>query len=177
MAQVSVDMVGMLTTESIRYMEQELESMGMDDGDTNGMGVIMTNMSIKQLNKKLGIEPTMKSSRAKMKHIHMRDSFKPKYYHKLTQKQKARMVESFIFLKEKKDGTLKARTVLGGNVQRDYITKDEASLPTEYMEAVIINAIFDIKERRDVGTVDIPNAFCQTVITNADAEHRIIVRL
>jgi carboxyl-terminal processing protease len=47
-------------------------------------------------------------------------------------------VESFIFLKEKKDGTLKARAVLGGNVQRDYITKDEASLPTAYTEAVIL---------------------------------------
>ncbi len=33
--------------------------------------------------------------------------------------QKARMVESFIFLKEKKDGTLKAQTVLGGNVQQE----------------------------------------------------------
>ena len=52
-----------------------------------------------------------------MKQIHMRDSFKPKHYHELTQTQKARMVESFIFLKEKKDGTLKAQTVLGGNVQ------------------------------------------------------------
>ena len=60
----------------------------------------------------------MKSSKADMKQIHMRDSFKPKHYHKLTQKQKARMVESFIFLKEKKDGTLKAQAVLGGNAAR-----------------------------------------------------------
>jgi hypothetical protein len=141
------------------------------------MGVVLTNMSIKQLIAKLGFEPTMKSSKAEMKQIHMRDSFKPKHYHELTQKQKARMVESFIFLKEKKDGSLKARAVLGGNVQRDYITKDEASSPTAYTEAVILTAIVDAKEKRDVATVDLPNAFCQTVITDADAEHRIIVRL
>ncbi len=67
--------------------------------------------------------------------------------------------------------------MLGGNVQRDYITKDEASLPTAYTEAVILTAIVNAKEKRDVATVDLPNAFCQTVITNADAEHRIIVRL
>ena len=169
-------MVGMTTTESIRHMEKELESIGVG-GNMAAMGVIMTNMSIKKSIKKLGIEPTMKSSRAEMKQIHMRDSFKPKLYHEMTQKQKARMVESFIFLKEKKDGTLKAQTVLGGNVQPDYITKDEASLPTAYTEAVIITAIVDNKERRDVATVDIPNAICQTVITNADAEHHIIVRL
>ena len=29
----------------------------------------------------------------------------------------------------------------------------------------------------DVATVDIPNAFCQTVIADEDAEHRVIVRL
>ncbi len=87
------------------------------------------------------------------------------------------MVESFLFLKEKKDGTLKARAVLGGNVQRDYITKDEASSPTAYTEVVILTAIADAKEKRHVATVDLPNAFCQTVITDADAQHRIIVRL
>ncbi len=119
----------------------------------------------------------MKSSKAEMKQIHMRDSFKPKHYHKLTPKQKARMVESFIFLKEKKYGTLKAQAVLGGNVQREYITKDEAILPTAYTEAVILTAIVGAKEKRDVATVDLLNAFFQTVITNADAEHCIIVRL
>jgi hypothetical protein len=134
-------------------------------------------MSIKQSIAKLGLEPTMTSSKAEMKQIHMRDSFQPKHYHELTSKDKARMVESFIFLKEKKDGTLKARAVLGGNVQREYITKDEASSPTAYTEAVILTAIVDAKENRDVATVDLPNAFCQTVISDADAKHRIIVRL
>ncbi len=62
-------------------------------------------------------------------------------------------------------------------MQRDYITKDEASLPTAYTEAVILTAIANAKEERDVATVDLPNAFFQTVITDADAEHRIIVRL
>ncbi len=112
-------MVNMTTTESIRHMERELESMGIDDGDATAIGIIMTNMSIKQCIKKLGVGKTMEASMAEMKQIHMRDCFKPKQYHKLTREQKAKMVESFIFLKEKKDGTLKAQAVLGGNVQRD----------------------------------------------------------
>ncbi len=61
--------------------------------------------------------------------------------------------------------------MLGGNVQRDYITKDEASSPTAYTEVVILTAVADAKEERKVATVDLPNAFCQTVITNADARH------
>ncbi len=67
--------------------------------------------------------------------------------------------------------------MLGGNNQRNNITNDEASLPTAYTEAVILTVIADAKEERDVAMVDLPNAFCQTVITDLDAEHCIIVRL
>ena len=87
------------------------------------------------------------------------------------------MVEAFIFLTEKRSGEIKAQKVLGGNVQRDYISKDEASSPTAYTESVIMTAVIDAKVRRDIKTVDIPNAFCQTVITDKDAKHRIIMRL
>ena len=62
-------------------------------------------------------------------------------------------------------------------MQQDYITKDEASSPTTYTEAVMITAIVDAKEKRDIATVNLPDAFTQTVITDADAHHRIIVRL
>jgi hypothetical protein len=41
----------------------------------------------------------------------------------------------------------------------------------------MITAVIDAKEKREVATVDIPNAFVQTVIKDEDAEHRVIVRL
>ena len=114
---------------------------------------------------------------AEINQIHMRKTFVPKHWHKLIPKQQARMVEAFIFLTEKRSGEIKAQKVLGGNVQRYYISKDEASSPTAYTESVIMTAVIDVKERRDVATVDILNAFCQTVITDEDAKYRIIVRL
>ena len=49
MAQVSEDMMDMSTEESIRYTENELESMGFDDSDAAMMGMIFAstgNMSI-----------------------------------------------------------------------------------------------------------------------------------
>ena len=103
--------------------------------------------------------------------------FVPMHQHELTTKQKARMVKSFIFLNKKRSGEIKTQKVLGGNVQRDYISKEEASSPTAYTKAVILTAVIDAKERRDVVTIDIPNAFCQTVISDKDAEHRVIMRL
>jgi len=119
----------------------------------------------------------MESATAEMQQIHWRNLFDPKHYHELTPKQKSRVVESFQFFKEKSDGRLKDQLVLGGNVQRDYITKDEASSPTAYTEAVIITCIIEAKENRDVATLDCPNAFCNVVITDEDARHRFIVRL
>ncbi len=77
MAQIGAEMAGMTTTESIKHMEKELESMGVGNGVVAAMGVIMTNMSIKQSIKKLGVERTMKLRKAEIKQIHMRDSFKP----------------------------------------------------------------------------------------------------
>ena len=66
---------------------------------------------------------------------------------------------------------------MGGNVQQGYISKEEASSPTAYTKAVILTSVIDAKERRDVATVDILNAFCQAVIADEDAEHGVIVRL
>ena len=96
MAQIGAQMVGITTMESIQHMKKELELMVVGNGNMAVISIIMKNMSIKQSIKKLGVKPTMNSSKAEMKQIHMRDSFVPKHYHKLMQKQKSRMVESDI---------------------------------------------------------------------------------
>jgi len=67
-----------------------------------------------------------------------------------------------MFLKLKRDGTVNARTVAGGDKQRDFISKEEASSPTVSTEAVLLTAVIDAEEERDVATIDIPNAFIQT---------------
>jgi hypothetical protein len=67
-----------------------------------------------------------------------------------------------MFLKEKRDGKIKGRTVAGGNKQRDYISKEDASSPTVATESVLLSCIIDAEEERDVAVIDIPNAFVQT---------------
>ncbi len=81
------------------------------------------------------------------------------------------------FVEEKRDGTIKARKVIGGNKQRDYITKQDVSSPTVTAEAVMLTCVIDAQENRDVAVVDIPNAFVQTVVSDEDAEHRVMVRI
>jgi hypothetical protein len=44
-------------------------------------------------------------------------------------------------------------------------------------EAVMLTCVIDAKEERDVAVVDIPNAFVQTVVSEEDAEHHVVVRI
>jgi hypothetical protein len=67
-----------------------------------------------------------------------------------------------MFLKQKRDGKIKGRTVAGGNKHCDYISKEDASSPTVATEAVLLSCIIDAEKGRDVAVVDIPNVFVQT---------------
>ena len=50
----------------------------------------------------------------------------------------------------------------GGNNERGYIFKEDASLSTVTSKSVILSYIIDAEEGRDVAVIDIPNAFIQT---------------
>jgi len=52
---------------------------------------------------------------------------------------------------------LKARQVAGGNKQRGYIMKEDASSPTVSSEAVMLTCIVNANENREVAIVDIPS--------------------
>ncbi len=83
-------------------------------------------------------------------------------------------MKSHIFVKQKRDGKIKAQKVIGGNKQCDYITKEDVNSPTVSGEAIMLTCIIDAAEDRDIAVVDIPNAFAQTVVSEEDAEHRVI---
>ncbi len=65
--------------------------------------------------------------------------------------------------------------MVGGNKQRNYITKEYVSLPTVTAKAVMLPCGIDAQEDRDIAVVDIPNMFVQTVVNEDNADHRMIV--
>jgi hypothetical protein len=73
-----------------------------------------------------------------------------------------------MLLKKKWDGKIKGKTVAGGNNQRDYISKEDASSPTVTTESVLLSCIINAKEERGVAVVDIPNVFVQTCVENEE---------
>ena len=136
---------------------------------------ILTQLSLKKGLKRWK-EKGHKAAFGKMKQLHMRDTFRPKHKKKLTKKQKAEILESHMFLKEKRCGDIKGRTVAGGNKQRDFISKEDASSPTVSTEAVMLTCVVDAEEERDVAIIDIPNAFIQTRVENEEDRVHIRVR-
>ncbi len=97
------------------------------------------------------------------------------HYGKLMDRQKETILESHIFLTEKRTGELKGRTVAGGNKQRGYNEKEDASSPTVATKSVILTSVIDTIKNCDVAVMDIPNAFIQTVVE--DDNRRVIIRI
>jgi hypothetical protein len=82
-------------------------------------------------------------------------------------------LQYLMFLKQKRDETIKRRGCADERKQRTHTTKEEASSPTVAIESVMLSwCVIDAKENRDVGTVDLPGAFMQ-----ADMEGTVRMKL
>jgi hypothetical protein len=64
-----------------------------------------------------------------------------------------------VFLKEKRDGSIKGRACANGRKQREGSTKSDATSPTVALESVLITATIDAFEKREVAIVDVPGAY------------------
>jgi hypothetical protein len=160
------------------YAVTQLESQGVlypdahmfvqDDfyqAEPDVVAAIMTQLSLKA-GMKEWCKKGFKAAHSKMKQLHLRKTFKPHHWQELSIAQRQTVLESHMFLKLKRDGKIKGRTVAGGNKQRDYISKEDSSSPTIAKESVLLSCIIDAEEHRDVAVVDIPNAFVQTRVEN-----------
>jgi len=135
---------------------------------------ILTQLTLKAAIKMWGNDAKI-AAEAEMKQLHWRNSFRPVRWNELSDKQKKTILESHIFMKQKRTGEIKGRTVAGGNKQRGYIDKEESSSPTVATESVVLTSVVDAKEERRVTVIDVPNAFIQTVVE--DKSKRVIIRI
>jgi hypothetical protein len=106
------------------------------------VGMVMAQLSLKAAIKKWG-DKAKYAVTTEMKQLNWRNSYKPKNWCELSkgQKEKHAILESHIFVEEKRDGKLKATKVIGGKKQHDYITKEDASSSTVAAEAVMLTCV------------------------------------
>ena len=70
---------------------------------------------------------------------------------------------------------IKGRVVAGGSKPRDYILKEDVSLPTAATELVQLTTVIAAKEHCDVAVVAIPNDFIQTRVERE--EDKVIIQV
>jgi hypothetical protein len=87
-----------------------------------------------------------------MKQLHERAVFKPLDISTLSFDEKRTTMRSLIFLTEKRDGSIKARTCADGSKQRFSMESEETSSPKAQVESILLTAVIDAKEGRDVMT-------------------------
>jgi hypothetical protein len=136
----------------------------------------METFSLKRGLKKFG-QKGEQAAYGEMLQLHQRECFDPIHPNKLTPREKKKVLESLIFLIEKRDGRVKARTCANGSVQRQWMHKDDAASPTAAIESILLTAVIDAFEDRAVATVDIPNAFIQTNVGNDKDNDRIVMKV
>jgi hypothetical protein len=81
-----------------------------------------------------------------MKQLHNHIVFKLITIKELLMIEKRRAMESLIFLTEKKDGRIMARTCANSSTQQEYTDQEEAASPTAMTESHLITAVIDAKQ-------------------------------
>ena len=84
---------------------------------------IMTQLSVNAVMKRWKIK-WQAVAKYGMKQLHFRDIFKQNHYRELNEDEKNSIRESHVFIKEKRDSTIKFRTVAEENKQRDFLSKE-----------------------------------------------------
>ena len=118
----------------------------------------MTQLSPKE-GLKEWVEKVHSSAKSNMKQIHLRNTFITIHRRDLTYEVCQMVLESHMFLKNKRDSKIKGRNVSGGNKQNTYIPKEDVSYPTVSIEYVLLTRIVDAKANMDLLFIDTPNAF------------------
>jgi hypothetical protein len=123
-AVTQIENQGVLNPDSHMFVQEAFYQ-----AEPDVVAAIMTQLSLKAGLKEWG-EEAFTDAQSEMRQLHFRNTFNPKHWRELSQVQRQTVLESHMFLKQKRDGKIKGRTVVGGNKQRDYISKEDASSPT-----------------------------------------------
>ena len=85
--------------------------------------------------------------------------FDPLLASSLSAEEKKVALNAITLIKEKRNDTLKGRTVADGRKQREYVNREDAASPALSTEGLYMTLAIDAKEERDVATADVAGAY------------------
>ena len=82
-----------------------------------------------------------------------------------TAEERRQALEAVALINPKRSGVLKSRVCANGKKQRWFLRGDEDfSSPTAMLESIILTAIIDALEGRDVAVMDVPGAYLHALL-------------
>jgi Reverse transcriptase (RNA-dependent DNA polymerase) len=135
--------------------------------------IVMTQHSVRKglrIFGEAGVDAVLKE----LKQLYDREVVRPVGREDMTDEERDAALQYLMYLKQKRDGTVKGRGCADGRKQRAYTTKEEASSPTVATESVMLSCVIDAEEERDVGVVDLPGAFMQV---GMEGERKVHIKL
>ena len=72
--------------------------------------------------------------------------------------------------------TLRGQLAYNGKATHDWISKEDKSSPTVPTQSIHLLSAVDNQEDRDVLSMDVPNAFIQTLMPHKDDGERVITK-
>ena len=96
-----------------------------------------------------------------MYQLHLRNCFTPISVKDMTLTERRKVIGALMFLTEKRDKSVKGRMVYNGKPTREWLTREDSASPMAALESIMLTAVIDAHEGRDVMCEDIPNAFIQ----------------
>ena len=118
------------------------------------------------------------ASKAKLTQMHRQVCFVPESVKNLTALERKRAMRGLMILTQKRDGKTKGRLAYNGKPTRTWISREKASSSTASQEGIFLTSAVDAHEKRDVMSVDVPNAYIQTdVPLPKDGGDQIMIKI
>jgi uncharacterized protein Yka (UPF0111/DUF47 family) len=127
--------------------------------------LVLTQMSMQAGIKKYK-STAIKSIKKEMSQMIEKKVFHPVHKKSLSSLQRKKIIRCHLFMKKKRDGTLKARFVVNGKQQDRYSVSMNISSPTVSMDSLFIIAALNASENRVVTTLDIEGAYLHADMTS-----------
>lgn len=109
-----------------------------------------------------------------LKQVHNMKGFIPRHHAQLSRSERLRALRYLMYLKEKRNGTIKTCGCADGRKQCLWTDKCETSLPTVALGSLILTCVIDAHENRRVGSLDVLEAFLQTSMDGEEKVHILL---
>jgi len=150
--------ISLAITDNITRVDAGMERQYLTIHPKVHAHVMLTQMNIKQGLLAFG-EKGNEAVLKELRQLHDKKALLPLQRTNMTQEERSKALRYLMFLKEKRDGTIKAGRCADGRPQRQYKSKEEVSSPTVSLEAMVLSCAIDAKENWYVAVTDIPGAF------------------